>query len=175
MLEQDSFVEIIEDQTRRTLWEVKNVIDCIPNELWNKLYGEMPLWKHVYHMLHSLDLWFINPRDINFQEPSFHVKDLNNLDVISEKRLARKDIDNYYSQIAEKILDYIGSLKDVDLLEKPVDCEYTKFTLILAQYRHLHSHMGMLMGVIIDDTNLWPRVVGLEKEIPQGEYNKYFE
>lgn len=43
MLEQDSLTKIIEDQTRRALWEVKNVIDCIPNELWNKLYGEMPL------------------------------------------------------------------------------------------------------------------------------------
>lgn len=174
MLEQDSLVKIIEDQTRRALWEVKNVIDCIPNELWNKLYCEMPLWKHVYHMLHSLDLWFINPRDINFTEPSIHVKNLNNLDVTSQKRLAREDIDNYYSQIAEKIIDYVNGLQDTELLEKPVNCEYTKFTLILAQYRHLHSHMGMIMGFIIDDTNQWPRVVGLEKEIPQGEYSKYF-
>lgn len=173
MLKQDSFVEIIEDQTRRALWEVKNVIDCIPNDLWNKLYCEMPLWKHVYHMLHSLDLWFINPRDINFQEPSFHVKDLNNLDVTSEERLTREDIYNYYSKIADKITNYVEVLEDKELLEKPANCEYTKFTLILAQYRHLHSHMGMIMGFIIDDTNQWPRVVGLEREIPQGEYNKY--
>lgn len=30
------------------------------------------------------------------------------------------------------------------------------------------------MGFIIDDTNQWPRVVGLENEIPKGEYSKYF-
>jgi hypothetical protein len=174
MLEQESLVQIIRDQTRRALWEVKNVIDCIPNELWDKLYCEMPLWKHVYHMLHSLDLWLINPRDVNFHEPSFHVKDLNNLDVISEKRLTREELDSYYNQIAEKINNYVEGLQDKDLLEKPDNCEYTKFTLILAQYRHLHSHMGMIMGFIIDDTNQWPRVVGLEGEIPRGEYNKYF-
>ena len=174
MLVQDSLTKIIEDQTRRTLWEVKNVIDCIPNGLWNKLYGDMPLWKHVYHMLHSLDLWFINPRDMNYQEPSLHVKDLNNLDVTSEKRLVREDIEYYYNQIAEKIINYVNGLLDKELLEKPVNCEYAKFTLILAQYRHLHSHMGMIMGFIIDDTNQWPRVVGLEKEIPQGDYSKYF-
>lgn len=74
MLEQDSLVKIIEDQTRRALCEVKNVIDCI-----------------------------------------------------------------------------------------------------LAQYRHLHSHMGMIMGFIIVNTNQWPRILGLEKEISQGEYSKYFE
>ncbi|WP_455716037.1 hypothetical protein [Anaerosporobacter sp.] len=175
MLKQESLVVIIEDQTRRALWEVKNVIDCIPNELWNKLYCEMPLWKHVYHMLHSLDLWFINPRDINFQEPSFHEKDLNNLDVTSEKRLTREDLDSYYNQTAEKIRHYIDDLQDNELLEMPANCDYTKFTLILAQFRHLDSHMGMIMGFIIDDTNQWPRVVGLEKEIPQGDYNKFFE
>ncbi len=22
---------------------------------------DMPIWKHVYHMLHSIDQWYINP------------------------------------------------------------------------------------------------------------------
>lgn len=57
---------IIAEQTKRALWEIKNVIDCVPDSLWNKEYCDMPLWKHIYHTLHSLDLWFINPRDKNF-------------------------------------------------------------------------------------------------------------
>ena len=73
-MKQNTFVEIIEDQTRRALWEVKNVIDCVPDDLWNRLYCDMPCWKHIYHMLHSLDLWYINPRDTEFKEPSFHKK-----------------------------------------------------------------------------------------------------
>lgn len=51
---------------------------------------EMPLWKHIYHMLHSLDQWYINPRV--YIQPSFHEKDLNNLDVQSNRRLNRMDI-----------------------------------------------------------------------------------
>lgn len=165
---------IIEEQTARALWEVKNVIDCVPDELWDKLYCEMPCWKHIYHMLHSLDLWYINPRDINFQEPSIHQKDLNDLDTVSRKSLSRAEITDYFSDVERKIRSYTAKLTDDRLLEYPENCEYCRFTLILAQFRHLHSHMGMIMGFIIDDTGLWPRVLGLEKPFPTGTYDKYF-
>ena len=115
----------------------------------------MPLWKHIYHTLHSLDLWFINPRDKNQFEPSIHSENLNNLDAVSSKTLSRNDIDNYFSQIRIKIDKYISNLTDEELLDFPENCEYTKFTLILAQFRHLHTHMGMIMGFIIADTGLW--------------------
>ncbi len=174
-MKQDSYVDIIIDQTKRAMWEVQNVISCISDGLWNKQFCDMPLWKHVYHMIHSLDLWFINPCDKNFREPAIHVPDLNNLDVASEKELSRHEIDEYYIYIKEKILTYLNNLQDIDLLLKPQDCEYTKYTLILAQHRHLHSHMGMIMGFIIAQTGLWPRIVGLEGEIPVEEsYGLYF-
>lgn len=173
-MDQSTLLAIITDQTNRALWEVKNVIDCIPEELWAKEYCEMPCWKHVYHMLHSLDQWYINPCDNNFKEPVIHVKDLNNLDVVSEKHLSRGEIDSYYLAIKAKIGDYLMELTEEQLLQCPPGCEYSKFTLILAQFRHLHSHMGMLMGFIIADAGLWPRVLGLTRPFPTGEYSKYF-
>ena len=172
-MNQNTLTQIIEEQTNRALWEVKNVIDCVPEELWNKKYCEMPCWKHIYHMLHSLDLWYINPRDKNFREPDIHEKDLNNLDVISTKVLSRKEIEGYFSCIEMKIRAYRSELTDEQLLEYPQGCEYCKFTLILAQFRHLHSHMGMVMGFVIDDMGLWPRVLGLENPFPDGQYDKY--
>ncbi len=98
-IKQNALIEIIEDQTARALWEVRNVIDCVPDGLWNKNYCEMSCWKHIYHMLHSLDLWYINPRDENFCEPDIHEKDLNNLDVISKKSLSREEINDYLERI----------------------------------------------------------------------------
>ena len=172
-MDQNTLTAIIEEQTRRALWEVKNVIDCVPDDLWNKNYCDMPCWKHIYHMLHSLDLWYINPRDRKFVEPSIHEKDLNNLDVFSEKELSREEINGYFSDIEKKIKTYIAGLNDKMLLEYPSDCEYCRFTLILAQFRHLHSHMGMIMGFIIDDKGLWPRVLGLEMPFPEEGYDKY--
>lgn len=168
-----SLVEIIEEQTNLALWEVGNVLECVPDELWNKKYCGMPCWKHIYHMLHSLDLWYMNPRDKNFQEPDIHEKDLNNLDAISKKNLLREEIRDYFIWIEKKIQRYNSELTDEQLLKYPIDCEYCKFMLILAQFRHLHSHMGMIMGFIIADTGLWPRVLGLENPFPNGEYDKY--
>lgn len=173
IMEQNTLTDIIEEQTKRALWEVRNVIDCVPNKLWNKTYCDMPCWKHIYHMLHSLDLWFINPRDKDFQEPIIHENGLNNLDVFTEKNLTRVEIEYYLICIEKKIIRYISNLTDKQLLEYPLDCEYCRFTLILAQFRHLHSHMGMIMGFIIDDTGLWPKVLGLENSFPSGKYDKY--
>ena len=173
-MKQDNLIEIIEEQTNRALWEVHNVINCVPDDLWHKKYFDMPCWKHIYHMLHSLDLWYINPKDSNFQEPNIHEKDLNNLDIVSNKVLSKKEINTYFTSIEKKIRIYVSELTDEQLLEHPADCDYCRFTLILAQFRHLHSHMGMIMGVVIDDTGLWPRVLGLENPFPGADYNKYF-
>ncbi len=172
-MDRNSLVEIIKDQTYRAFWEVKNVIDCVPDELWNKEYCNMPCWKHIYHMLHSLDRWFINPRDKAYIEPEIHEKDLNNLNVKSNKSLSREEINHYLTNTESKIKAYLSHLTDNQLLHTPPDCEYHKFTLILSQFRHLHSHMGMIMGFLIDDKGLWPRVLGLENPFPVGEYSKY--
>ncbi len=173
-MKQNTYVDILIDQIKRALWEVRNVIDCIPEELWKKEYCQMPCWKHIYHMLHSLDLWLINPQDENYQEPDIHEKDLNNLDVISKKVLSREEIIDYFNRIEQKINDYLLTITDEQLLKYPDGCEYTRFTLIIGQMRHLHSHMGILMGFIIDDTGMWPRVLGLQHPFPKGEYDKYF-
>ena len=174
-MKQSFLTEIIFDQTKRALWEVKNVIACVPDALWSKKYCNAPLWKHIYHMLHSLDLWFVNPRDPNFKEPSIHEKDLNHLDIMTPKQLNRSQIEHYFAQIQAKTERYLASLQDEDLLDKPKGCEYTKFTLIMAQHRHLHTHMGMIMGFIVAETGLWPKVVGLEGEILQGDFARYYE
>ncbi|WP_242862492.1 hypothetical protein [Clostridium tyrobutyricum] len=54
-MNETNYTEIIKDQTKRVLWSINNVIDCISDEYWNKNYCEMPLWKHIYHTVHSLD------------------------------------------------------------------------------------------------------------------------
>ena len=96
------YTDIIADQTRKAMWEVGNVIDCIPDALWDSQYCYMPLWKHVYHTLHSLDKWFINPNDADYQEPSIHEQGLNDLDAVSAGRLGRNDIEHYFAAIKQQ-------------------------------------------------------------------------
>lgn len=114
---QERLSQIIWEQTRRALWEVRNVIACVPEPLWNRPYCEAPLWKHSYHMLHSLDLWYINPRSASYAEPPFHSQDLNNLDVPTDSSLSRAQIASYADEVCRKIELYAGSLTDEELLE----------------------------------------------------------
>lgn len=174
-MSQETYLDSIKEQTRRALWEVENVIACIPDALWDRAYGAMPLSKHVYHMLHSLDLWLINPRDPLYKEPDFHERDLNNLDVVSAKRVSREQIVPYYAGMKQKIFSYLEQLTDDSLLDKPAGCEYTRLTLILAQHRHLHTHMGMIMGFLVADSGRWPLVLGLENPFPaEGRFGLFY-
>ena len=50
---------------------------------------DMPIWKHVYHQLHSCDQWYINP--YRFTEPDFHEPGLNSLDEVSERFFPEKN------------------------------------------------------------------------------------
>mgnify|MGYP000987687560 CR=1 FL=1 len=68
-MRETSYHAVIAEMTVRSLWETQNVMDCIPDELWQRPYGGAPLWQHLYHALHSLDQWFINPKASDFVEP----------------------------------------------------------------------------------------------------------
>lgn len=170
--ENELFVQIIKDQTLRSIWSIKNVIQCIPDNLWHKKYCNMPLWKHIYHTLHSFDKSYINPNRYN--EPSFHTDGLDNLDMESKQTISRECLDNYFLVVESKIKDYLNTLTDAELLSQPEGCPHNKFKLIMGQHRHLDMHIGMLMGYIIAETGLWPRIITPHEVFPGGDYGKYF-
>ncbi len=172
-MRESSYHAIITEMTVRALWETQNVLDCIPEELWDRLYAGSPLWQHIYHMLHGLDQWFINPRDTDFIEPPIHMPSLDDLNVYPQTRLDREKINEYFYTIKAKLSLYLPALHDEDLLQRPDNCEWTRFTLILSQYRHLHLRVGMLMGFIVAETGLCPRLLHPGEELPQGPYDPY--
>ena len=44
----------------RALWEMQNVMDCIPDELWDHCYGGAPLWRAAdLYALHSYAVTFL--------------------------------------------------------------------------------------------------------------------
>ena len=118
----------------------------------------MPIWKHVYHTLHSLDQWYINPKV--YTEPDFHEPHLNSLDDYdNQKVLSREMLIGYFETIKEKIMKYLNSLCDEDLYEKPDGCEYNRLSLILGQFRLFHCNMGNINATTIYNTNKWPIVL----------------
>lgn len=153
--------------TVRALWETENLIKCIPDELWNKRYDGLPMWKYLYHTLYSMDRWYINPGDPTYQNPPFHTEHLADLNVVpDEDTLERKLVEEYFYKIKNKIESYISELKDEDLKEKPENCELSRFRLILGQFRHWHRHMGLIYGFIVEDAGKWPYVLNMSAPYP---------
>ena len=62
----------------------------------------------------------------------------------------------YLDSIEKKTLDYIETLSDEMLYEKPQNCPYTRMELVLRQFRHLSFHTGMLNGQTAIETGAFP-------------------
>lgn len=161
--------------TNRALWETENLIKCIPDELWSKRYDGIPMWKYLYHMLYSMDRWYINPCDPDYQDPEFHTDTLADLNVIpTDERLTRSQLESYFFKIREKIQDYIEQLSDDDLSMKPQNCDMSRFLLILGQFRHWHRHMGVIYGFIIEDAGKWPYVLNMLGKYPDEPMPNFY-
>ncbi len=165
----------IRNLTERALWETENLMKCIPDELWDKRYDEIPMWKYLYHMLYSMDRWYINPNDPSYENPEFHMDKLNDLNVVPENEtLGRKQLESYFKQVRDKIQKYITELNDEILSQKPEGCEFSRFCLILGQFRHWHRHMGIIYGFIIEDTSKWPYVLNMLGKYPKEPMPNYY-
>lgn len=58
--------------------------------------------------------------------------------------------------IREKTCDYLDTLTDDMLYEKPENCPYSRLELVLRQFRHLSFHTGMLNGQTAEHTGKFP-------------------
>lgn len=160
-----SLIEIITEQTRILFLNIQEVFNAISEDQMNKFIFDAPLWKHIYHMLHSLDQWFINPFD--YENPDFHKYGMNSFEIITEKILAKEDLITYFIEIEKKILNFLGRLNDTSLIETPENCSFTKMALILAQYRHVMYHVGFITSILHITEAKWPKYVGISPPIIQ--------
>ena len=120
-----------------------------------------PCWRWAYHALHSADKWFINPCD--YEEPCFHADGMDDPERPCKIVLSDQQLLDYLAAIQKKTLDYLDSLTDEMLYDKPDSCPYTRMELILRQFRHISFHTGMLNGQTAVLTNQFPMWVS-EKE-----------
>ncbi len=88
-MRETSYHAVIAEMTVRSLWETQNVMDCIPDELW----------QHLYHALHSLNQWFINPKATDFVEQPIHTPHLQDLAIYPSACVDRAKMDEYFYTI----------------------------------------------------------------------------
>lgn len=120
-----------------------------------------PAWRYVYHTIHSADKWFFNP--FVYSEPGFHEDGMDNPDNPCSVELSDRQLLEYLYAVRDKTLRYIDSLTDEMLGEKPENCPYTRFDLVLRQFRHISLHTGMLNGLTVERMGKFPVFVGGEE------------
>ena len=126
-----------------------------------------PCWRWAYHALHSADKWFINP--FVYEEQAFHEDGMDNPDNPTSVVLTDEQLLDYLDTIEKKTLDYLDSLTDEMLYEKPENCIYTRMELVLRQFRHLSLHTGMLNGQTAVNTGQFPVWVSdVDKYVDDG-------
>ncbi len=163
----NNLVDIINQQTNVLFQNIQITLDGISDVEIVPKFSDMPYWKHVYHMLHSLDQWFLNPNE--FEEPLYHVENLNSLFIHCDKVLGKEELQNYFNSIKEKISSYLFSLQEEELGGNPENCTFSRLSLILGQYRHLSYHIGLIHCFIRDETGNWPTFMGLSQFIQSTE------
>lgn len=134
-----------------------------------------PCWRWAYHALHSADKWFINP--FVYEEPIFHENGMDNPENPTSVILSDAQLLSYLDLIEKKTMNYLASLTDTMLYEKPENCIYTRMELVLRQYRHLSFHTGMLNGQTAVATEKFPMWVSetdqfVDDGILFGRYRK---
>ena len=134
-----------------------------------------PCWRWAYHAIHSADKWFINPNV--YEEPSFHVEGMDNPDNPCSVVLTDEQLLEYLDSVEKKTLDYLDTLTDDMLYEKPENCRFTRMELVLRQFRHISFHTGMLNGQTALATGQFPMWVSetskyVDDGILFGRYRK---
>jgi hypothetical protein len=74
--------------TENSFKSIEIVFNEIDESLFNEEVNGFPIWQQFYHMINSMDRIFTDPE--NYQYPSFHKDNLNNLDNKSKDNLSKK-------------------------------------------------------------------------------------
>jgi uncharacterized damage-inducible protein DinB len=117
-----------------------------------------PLSEQLYHMLHSMDKWYISPE--TYTEP-YSVLKIQPPESGSIPHLTKPELQAYWSSIKDKVNRYMETLTDESLKDCPEKCRFTRLELILGQYRHFMYHIGLAHGCIRSETAHNPEYIGL--------------
>lgn len=138
----------------RTIGLLDNFRRCLLTaDLQRTLYNQ-PLWKHIYHALYWFDYWYGAPE--NYIGAPFHCDGLENLDLPINTQVSQSDLLAYLKAVEEKTLVYAQALTEEKLSEIPAGCgDKTRFACILGQFIHAYSHIGIVNGMMIEQTGAW--------------------
>jgi len=148
-------------QSPQLFENVETIFKNLEDPLYRKTSGGFPVWRQLYHTVHSIDRYFIDPNA--FVEPELHKKNLDSLTDETDAFIERDVLYSYFQKVREKAEEYLVDLTD-ETLEEIVrfnGIEVTRLELILAQFRHILYHVGYLHCCLKIEAGNAPDYIGL--------------
>lgn len=147
-----------------------NIRDQILFADLNTIFDDVNNSRYIFHYLHSMDRFFINPIGYVYEgQKLFGIPE--NLSVIDPERvgyeedasivISRQQLLDYFEYVKNKIDVYFENLTCNQLLETPEGCEYSRLELILAQFRHIMWHVGVSSAITYGSKKEWNEFTGL--------------
>ena len=65
----------VKNQTKQIFKNIEILFENIQENEFDTIKGGFKTWKHIYHLIHSMDKNFIDPS--NYEEPIFHIIEPN--------------------------------------------------------------------------------------------------
>lgn len=163
----DEIIRQLKNQTEINFINIRDQIEVADLE---KVFDGVNGSRYIFHNLHSMDRFFINPVSYVYEgEKLFGISE--NLSVISTARegyvedtsivISREKLLAYFEYVKSKIENYFDQLTAEELLQKPEGCEYTRLEMILGQFRHQMWHVGFSSAITFEGKKVWNEFTGL--------------
>lgn len=162
--------EIIRQIKEQQNINFKNIRDQILTADLNAKLDQINNSRFIFHYLHSIDRFFINPEKYEYEgEKLFEIPE--NLSIISESRqgfikdmtiiVSREKLLKYLDYVQKKTDKFFETLTIEKLLQKPEGSDYTHLELILGQFRHMMWHIGLSSAITFEAKKEWNSYTGL--------------
>ncbi len=143
---------------------LKSAVTICPDELWKADNNGLPVWNHVIHALIGSDFWlrldymedcslcYALPDNVRGKMPDKVLNKLLNDEWCTENDgfMTKEQVLDCFKAFDEKKDKFFDSLNDEMLCRKiRNDMEFTYFSVICAQIRHIMCHEGMCENAIL--------------------------
>lgn len=167
----NTLTNIVMDRAQRLFENTQFVFDYVDDALLAKTLSKWPLWRQLFHMLHSMDQWFINPfKYVDPREDGFLITALNT--EVHMAPMTKRELTDYYLDVNTKVQAYLSSLSDEELAAKPEDSKLTRLDLILGQFIHIMYHIGMIHGCILMERGEIPEYSSMSPPVKPVDIRK---
>ena len=132
---------------------LETLVSVCPDEIWQRVYGEVPFWYQVYHTAYFVDYWLREGRaGGGFPCARFDPRIPPEFEWVPspDVTLSRETMRVYLRLIRQKLNRIFASLADCDLSRPAfaLEPEVTLLDAIFSQARHIMYNVGYCNGIL---------------------------